>query len=1363
MMLVQQSGAGALPLSNLAPNEFLPFFRRIEESVIFHGLSPVVVYWSTREVKWLLPESANFRTLSRDAFCVSMFSEERNDKQDEFCFLVHSQGISMVVYGNCSEDNANEGVYQCVGSIDPGIVKRAFAAMIPVWQFIDLPEANRLDDARAQVGNPVTAPHFVSGIRNDWPVVKQRLAGSSPPAPGTDLGRSCGVIQGAGSGSSLNNPTMVVRPGAEIQSPRALLLPGAEPAVPGQSNVPPPPPGRPMQTPAAAQAKSNSPVADAARALSQLIQDDSPAFNGRAAKSDADSAANKGRRIQLPGALDHDSAAMESQSAAAAPPAVAQSTLALPAPDLDQIVRSDDLQGDPSLLEEEFNFQGLTDSPHFKPPGGNGSGNGGNGGPTAKAASPAEKKKEQNRGIRELREVWTNITQEVRTVFAPDAQRIIRDTVSQLRISGDLPAILQMATEELTNLSNADRGLIWQVVDDQLVVTNEFAANGHYCFSDANLGAQETTAIVSEFLSRFPDESGSGVIAIPDTLQDSKLRRMSPTLAALIELGDARARLVAQIRSRGIFHGFIELQQSRNPREWSEQDGAVLQSVSEVLSLVVQQSFDLMRIEQEANEMKLVNEISGIFRESGGQRAQYTIEQSVNLFADHTGFTSAQVFLFSEEDSVLHPQISEKEHSEKIPLQQKQNPFIQVFESAKLKTINQEYSKRGDAVFGHDTAMIIPLMSEGERLGVLGLWKRKQGSPMLRPQDRELALTVAGNLASFIRADQAIAQIRQKSARESLINTVSEQIQQSLKEVNPILQTLVSQLADYFDLGLSAVSIYDVANEKFSEAQCSGSFMQDNPLLPHMAEQLFQSTLSSLSSGSILMMSPADVRNALGETVVDLPESMQLTMVCPLIQGTNLKGALCMVSLNEKAPGLHDMRMIQDLLNRVAVVIEHKELFEKVERQAITDPLTGLYNRRYFEEQLNKELDRHQRFGHACSFIILDLDHFKSVNDTLDHVNGDIALKHTSAIVKKCVRDVDTVGRFGGEEFVVLLPESDSNAAMVVAERICTTLRESCIEHFKSPACLQKIQEKLAEGKINEATATRLSEGRVTASVGVSTFPLDAQEKTRLIELADKYLFLAKGRGRNQVCSSKNDNGQGNPAPLAPAAPLALPSPQVQALLQPSAILPSKAGSALTQVSDFDLQSIAEHGILGMLGNIIKAIGTRDGYGDDRSPRAADYASRIAAALRLSKEHTTVISLAAVLNNLGKVIVDKEILGKKGPLSQDEWQQVESTPSIAAKILEPAKHLHRVATVVECYQEHWDGSGYPRGLKGDDIPLESRIISIVDAYVAMTSVRPYRAALSHSEAVAILQEGAGKDWDPRIVKLFLAILEKEGQ
>lgn len=1368
MMLVQQAGPGALPLSSLVAQEFLPFFRRIEESVIFHGLSPVIVYWSTRDAKWLIPEANQFRTLTRDAVRVSIFSENNHDKQDEFCFLVHSQGISMVVYGHCSDESGSERVFQCVGSIDPHIVKRAYQAMTSLWQYIDLPESNRLDDSKAHVGNPVTAPHFVSGIRNDWPVVKQRAVPGSapPPLPGMPF-RGEGAIETVPRPGASNDPLMTPSAAigsnnaASLRHPQHVVRPGdtGEVSMMRPTNVPPPPPGPPIprQVPPPAKPRptgrsTHPPTGEVPkRGASSLL--DSSAIDDLVGPSSKTVISKPGPTSEGTGNGGNGNGGNHGKPGAG--PIAAEDD-----PDM-----GGNVFGDPSLLEEEFNFESITASGALQPPAG----------PDpmdAKLAGIAPPDRKSNRNIQSLREAWTNITQEVRSVFAPDAQKIIKDIIGQLRISSDLPAILDLAVEEMTKVSRSDRGLIWQVVDDQLVVTNEFAQNGHYCFKGANLGAQETTAIVSEFLSRFPDETGAGVIGIPDTLQDQKLRRMSPTLAALIELGDARARLVAQVRSRGIFHGFIELQQSGTPREWTDQDGAVLQSVSEVLSLVVQQSFDLMRIEQDANEMKIVNEIATIFRESAGQRAQKTIEEAIKLFADHTNFTSAQVYLFNEEEYMLVPQISEKEHSENIPFAHKQNPFLQVFENGKLKTVNIEYSKRGDPFFGHDTAMIIPLISEGEKLGVMGLWRRKQGSPMLRPQDRELALTVAGNLASIIRAEQANAQIRQQWGRETLINTVSEQIQQSLKEVNPILQTLVSELARHFELGLAAVAMWDSLEEKFTEAQCAGTLStEENSLvLQHMASNLFTAQYDALSQPDLLsqpmpalMLSAADLKNNMGDLEVEIPESMQLTMLFPLRQGSSLKGALCMVSSMQKPPSLPDMRMIQDLLNRVAVVVEHKELFEKVERQAITDALTGLYNRRYFEEQLNKELDRHQRFGHACSFIILDLDHFKSVNDTLDHLNGDVALKHTSAIVKKCVRDVDTVGRFGGEEFVVLLPETDSNAALVVAERICQSIRESTIEKFKSPDCQEKIQAKLEEGKINHATAARLGMGKITASVGVATFPSDAQDKVRLLELADKYLFLAKGNGRNQVFNSKRAGATGTtdePKKEAPKpAPPAVPQPPTMPSMKPNgAGVAQRIESAIT-----DLHMIAEHGILGMLGNVIKAVSSKDGYNDDRSPRAAEYASRIAQALRLSKDHTTVISLAAVLNNLGKVIVDEEVLRKSGPLTADEWKLIETAPITAAKILEPAKHLHRVATVVESYHEHWDGSGYPRGLKGDDIPLESRIISVVDAFVAMTSDRPYRAALPTSQAVQILQQGAGKEWDPRIVKLFLALLDKEGK
>ena len=151
----------------------------------------------------------------------------------------------------------------------------------------------------------------------------------------------------------------------------------------------------------------------------------------------------------------------------------------------------------------------------------------------------------------------------------------------------------------------------------------------------------------------------------------------------------------------------------------------------------------------------------------------------------------------------------------------------------------------------------------------------------------------------------------------------------------------------------------------------------------------------------------------------------------------------------------------------------------------------------------------------------------------------------------------------------------------------------------------------------------------------------------------------------------------------------------------------------------------------------------------------------MAQSLHLAKEHAEIVSLAAVLCNLGKMVVPEKILQKKESLSEDEMKLVKQTPSVAAKFLEPAKLLFRVSQIIEACRENWDGTGYPNQLRGPDISVESQIVSLVDSYTAMTSDRPYHKAMSHEEAVKEIQAGSGKRWDARLVKLFLSILQKD--
>ncbi|MBC7188060.1 MAG: diguanylate cyclase [Calditrichaeota bacterium] len=178
-----------------------------------------------------------------------------------------------------------------------------------------------------------------------------------------------------------------------------------------------------------------------------------------------------------------------------------------------------------------------------------------------------------------------------------------------------------------------------------------------------------------------------------------------------------------------------------------------------------------------------------------------------------------------------------------------------------------------------------------------------------------------------------------------------------------------------------------------------------------------------------------------------------------------------------------------------ASVLHKVTLFQQTKALAITDPLTKLYNRRHLQERLDQEVARAQRYSHPLSVLLLDIDNFKLYNDLNGHLQGDAALRELAALLRRHTRQADLVARFGGEEFVVLLPEIDGASARAVAEKLRQTVEQT---PFKG--------EEVLPG------------GNLTISVGLATLPNDAGESIELLDLADRGLYLAKRWGRNRVC-----------------------------------------------------------------------------------------------------------------------------------------------------------------------------------------------------------------------------------------------------
>lgn len=188
-----------------------------------------------------------------------------------------------------------------------------------------------------------------------------------------------------------------------------------------------------------------------------------------------------------------------------------------------------------------------------------------------------------------------------------------------------------------------------------------------------------------------------------------------------------------------------------------------------------------------------------------------------------------------------------------------------------------------------------------------------------------------------------------------------------------------------------------------------------------------------------------------------------------------------------------EMEKFGILAIQLSLEIKKVFLYETVEKMAITDSLTGLYVRRYFTERLDEELGRSARHNLRFSFLMLDIDDFKKINDTYGHLVGDVVLKDIGRIIRENIREIDLACRYGGEEFAVILPETSKDGAFVVADRI----------------------RKRSEEHIFKAYDERL---KLTVSIGVSSYPDDSANQAGLIEAADRALYKGKRSGKNVVC-----------------------------------------------------------------------------------------------------------------------------------------------------------------------------------------------------------------------------------------------------
>jgi diguanylate cyclase (GGDEF)-like protein len=373
-------------------------------------------------------------------------------------------------------------------------------------------------------------------------------------------------------------------------------------------------------------------------------------------------------------------------------------------------------------------------------------------------------------------------------------------------------------------------------------------------------------------------------------------------------------------------------------------------------------------------------------------------------------------------------------------------------------------------------------------------------------------------------------------------------------------------------------------------------------------------------------------------------------------------------------------------------------------RLATVDPLTGVATRQAVLDRVAEELDRAARYRRPLSIIMVDLDHFKRLNDDHGHLAGDLVLRRVGRLLAESVRSADCAGRYGGEEFLVVLPETDADEAAAVAEKLRLIVARDPI--------------RLPDGEL----------AVVTLSAGVAGGLGDHLRSDVLVRDADAALYSAKALGRDQVYVFREtgDDGTVRRAPIA--------------------------AEARTRALDVGREAMAA-----AQEALLRSLAGRPSWAGKPSTLIAEASIALGRAIDLPAGELDRIRTASLLHDLGKLAIPDEILAKPSDLAAAEWRVVTEHPRIGQVVLEQAGALRDAATIVLHHHEWYDGRGYPHGLSGTGIPIGARIVSIVDAYEAMIAGRPYRAAISHEEAIAELRRQAGIQFDPELVEVFAEV------
>ncbi len=484
----------------------------------------------------------------------------------------------------------------------------------------------------------------------------------------------------------------------------------------------------------------------------------------------------------------------------------------------------------------------------------------------------------------------------------------------------------------------------------------------------------------------------------------------------------------------------------------------------------------------------------------------------------------------------------------------------------------------------------------------------------------------------------------------------------------------------------------DVPDEEWTLVHWHG--FEDVPAMPSMLRELSIADAGMQSEASFDFQLSASTRDAMRNGLV--PPKNKLIQVPVSSQG-ELLGVMALARTQGDF-SYGDRALVESVALEAGTALQNARLYSEAAERANRDSVTSLFNHRAVQEQLHATLARCRRSGGQFSIVMMDLNNFKFFNDTYGHPVGDDVLRNVARALEEASRASDVLGRYGGDEFVMLLPDTDAQGTLEACARIQTALDSRYLE---------------------PVAGTRLP---ISISFGWSSFPADGESILDLLTAADQHLY---------------DHKRGDASRLI-----------------------SQAKTA-NQEEVRRLKNRAVGGSFGVLDALVTAIDNKDHYTRHHSEEVTYLSLLVARELDYSEQELEAVRISGLLHDVGKIAVPDDVLRHPGKLSREQWEIMQQHPVFGALIVKDVPHLDAVSDGIKYHHEKWDGSGYPENRVGEDIPIMGRLLAMGDCYSALTTDRPYRKGWTPEAALEEISRCAGTHFDPHLCAIFLHVMERE--